>query len=121
MAERILTIGLRQYLCRLPRHKRTKKAVRYLRERIAHYNKVDVENVRIDTALNSLLVKRYAKSMSPVKLVVNMDKGIAYATDFSLQKKEAPRAAEPKPKAAKEKPDAARAAPAQKSSQQLVK
>ena len=94
MPERILTISLRQYLSTQPRNKRTRKAVRYVRERIAHYNKVEEKNVRLSTDLNSRIFKSYAKSMSPIKLVVNVDKGIATASDFNA-KKEAPKAAQP--------------------------
>ena len=92
MPERILTISLRQYLSTQPRNKRTRKAVRYIRERIAHYNKVEEKNVRISTDLNSRIFKSYAKSMHPIKLIVNVDKGIAMASDFNA-KKEAPKPA----------------------------
>jgi ribosomal protein L31E len=95
MPDRILTISLRKYLSSQPRNKRTRKAVRYVRERIAHYNKVDEENVRISTDLNSRIIKNYSKNMSPIKLVVNVDKGIAMASDFNA-KKEAPKVAEKK-------------------------
>jgi ribosomal protein L31E len=96
MAERILTINLRRYLVTQPRNKRARKAVKYIRERVAHYNKLEIDNVRINQELNSLIVKRYAREMSPVKLVVNVVNGIATATDFTIKPKEVPKAASDK-------------------------
>jgi ribosomal protein L31E len=82
MVERVMTISLRKYLSGQPRTKRKRKAIRYLRNRIAHYSSVDEENVKISRELNEMVVKHHAKQMSPVKLRVDIEKGIANAKPF---------------------------------------
>ncbi|MCL5433442.1 MAG: hypothetical protein M1538_00480, partial [Candidatus Marsarchaeota archaeon] len=49
-----------------------RKAIRYIRERIAHYTKIDVENVKIGYDVNNMVFKHYAKYMTPIKLKVNI-------------------------------------------------
>ncbi|MGC8572323.1 MAG: hypothetical protein ACP5RI_03645 [Candidatus Micrarchaeia archaeon] len=72
MAERLITLNLRRYLVKQPRTKRARRAVRYIRERIAHYTKIDVENVKIGYDVNNMIFKHYAKYMTPIKLKVNI-------------------------------------------------
>lgn len=93
MENRLLTINIRKYLVTQPRTKRVKKAVKYIRNRIAHYTKVAEDDVRMTQELNSLILKQHAKSMAPVKLSLSIDKGVVSAAPFSAQKKEAPGAA----------------------------
>lgn len=85
MAERLLTINLRKYLVDVPRTKRFRKAPPYVRERVAHYMKLNVENVRIDKALAHDIVAKYAKSMLPLRLSVNIDKDVATVKAFMPQ------------------------------------
>ncbi len=92
MAERLLTIGIRKYLVKQPRTKRTKKAIKYIRERVAHYTKTKVENVKLSQELNQLIHKRYARRMTPVKLNVKIENNIANVTHFS-EKAKPPQAA----------------------------
>jgi ribosomal protein L31E len=72
MAERLITLNIRKYLVKQPRTKRARKAIRYIRERIAHYTKIDVENVKIGYDVNNMVFKHYAKYMTPIKLKVNI-------------------------------------------------
>jgi ribosomal protein L31E len=111
MASRLITIGIRKYLVEQPRTKRARKAVRYVRERIAHYTKTDEENVKLSTSLNELIIKRHAKSMLPVRASISVDKGVVTASPFSEQKaepkqevKKAEAAAAPKAKAPAQEP-----------------
>jgi ribosomal protein L31E len=82
MAERVITISLRKYLSTQPVTKRRMKAVKYLRNRIAHYSKVKEEDVKLSKELNQLVVKVHSRRMSPVKVRVEIDKGIASAKPF---------------------------------------
>ena len=82
METRVLTINLRRYLVTQPRTKRARKASRYLKERIAHYTKTEIENVKIDRDLNSMIVKYYSKRMKPVKASVRITDGIARVFEF---------------------------------------
>lgn len=86
MPNRILTINIRNYLVTQPRNKRTKKAVRYLRDRVAHYTKTQIDNVKISKELNEKIFKYYSKNMRPVKMTISIDAGKATATPFSEQK-----------------------------------
>lgn len=83
MANRLLTINIRKYLATQPRTKRLNKAVRYIRDRVSHYTKVKPEDVKLSSELNSLIFKRYAKSMERVKLNVNIENDKALVTPFS--------------------------------------
>ena len=82
MPSKVLTINIRRYLVKQPRGRRIRKASRYLRERIAHYTKTDLDKVRISRELNNLVVKYYSIKMKPVKVSVNIDAGIATASPF---------------------------------------
>ncbi len=105
---RAITINIRRYLVNQPRPKRARKAVRYLRERIAHYTKTDLKNVKIEGELNSMIIREYSKRMVPIKTNVNIDdNGIARVSRFGATKP-----AEAKAGRAVKKE---RAAPAQKS------
>ena len=106
-----MTLNMRKYLSEQPRTKRAKKAARYVKERVAHYTKTDYDKVRITTELNNEIVKHYRKRMTPLKLRVSLDNGVATVRRFSEEKK-------PEAAAAKEggKPEqkAGAAAPAKK-------
>ncbi len=97
MAERLLTINLRRYLVDVPRSKRFRKAPPYVRERVAHYMKLNVENVRIDKALAHEIVAKYAKSMLPLRLSVNIDKDVATVKAFMPQAQQSAEAPKAKP------------------------
>jgi ribosomal protein L31E len=84
----LLTINMRRYLVTQPRNKRKYKAIRYLRERISHYTKTDIDNVLLSQSLNSEVLKRVAKSMAPVRLTVKIDNGKATAEPFSTEKEQ---------------------------------
>ncbi len=91
----LLTINIRKYLVTQPRNKRAYKAAKYVRDRISHFTKTDIDNVKISQELNSLIVKRFSKKMSPVKMNVKMENGKAFAEPFILEKsgkQEAPKA-----------------------------
>ena len=85
----LLTINMRRYLVTQPRNKRKYKAIRYLRERISHYTKTDIDNVLLSQDLNSLILKRAAKSMTPIKLTVKIDNGKATAEPFATEREAA--------------------------------
>ncbi|MDE1811109.1 MAG: hypothetical protein KGH66_03645 [Candidatus Micrarchaeota archaeon] len=89
MASRLLTINIRKYLANQPTTRRRNKAVKYIRDRIGHYTKTKVENVKISQELNALIFKYYSKKMVPVKVNVNIDNGMATATPFQDKKAEA--------------------------------
>lgn len=113
MPTRLITINLRRYLVDQPRSRRKQRASSYIRERIAHYTKLDVGNVKIDQKLNSLIVKHYSKKMAPLKANVSIENGIAKVTAYEQKpaakealKPQAPQKAESKGKEAKPKPAA---------------
>jgi len=91
MAERLITINIRRYLAMQPRTKRVKRAARYVRERAAHYMKMDPGNVTISKDLNNRLVKYYSKKMVPVKLSAKIDNGKAVLNEFSAAKPAEPK------------------------------
>ncbi len=91
MAERLLTLNIRKYLVTQPRTKRARKAVKFVRERVAHYTKIKEENVKIAYTLNNLIFKHYAKSMLPLKLRVKIGTDTADVLPFSEPKKEEPK------------------------------
>jgi ribosomal protein L31E len=84
MASKLLTIGIRRYLVTQPRNKRARKAARYIRERISHYMKMDLDKVKFSKELNNLITSQ-ARRMKPVKLNIEIDKGIATAMLFKEQ------------------------------------
>lgn len=90
MAEILLTINMRKYLIRQGRNKRLRRAAGYVRERIAHYTKTQPENVVITQELNNAIVKRYSKSMLPLKLSIKLDGGKATASQFKEAKETKP-------------------------------
>lgn len=112
MAERLITINIRKYLAMQPRTKRVKRAARYIRERAAHYMKMEESNVSISKDLNNRIVKYYSRKMVPIKLSAKIDNGKAVLNEFSADKP----AAGPKPaeKAAAGKKQESKAAPAPK-------
>ncbi len=99
----LLTINMRRYLVTQPRNKRKYKAIRYLRERISHYTKTDIDNVLLSQSLNSEVLKRVAKSMAPVKLTVKIDNGKATAEPFSAEKEQKKEEKEAKQKESQKK------------------
>jgi ribosomal protein L31E len=109
MANKLLTIGIRRYLVTQPRTKRTRKAARYIRERVSHYMKISIDKVRLSKALNDAITA-HAKRMLPMKLNIEIEKGIATATPF---KEQAPKAAEQKQAAKAENKEQAKKASAQ--------
>lgn len=86
MATKILTLNIRKYLTVQPRTKRRARAVKFIRGRIAHFTKTPVGNVNISPELNNAIIKHYAKHMVPLKLNLNIDKGMITASPFSEQK-----------------------------------
>lgn len=86
MANRLLTINIRNYLVQKPRRKRQVKIAKYLRNRVSHYTKIDEENVKISRELNDLMTKSHAKSMLPIKLNVSIENGIASVSPFNAKK-----------------------------------
>jgi hypothetical protein len=89
MANRLMTINLRRYLVNRPRRLRHKKAASYLRDRIAHYSKVDPEKVKISRELSEVLTKHHVKSMHPIRVNVSIDGGVATATPFKVAQPQA--------------------------------
>lgn len=113
MTNKLLTIGIRRYLVTQPRNKRTRKAAYYIRERISHYMKIEMDKVRFGKDLNNAITAR-AKQMKPVKLNIEIDKGIAIATLFKEQAaQKAPSIAEQKQAAKAESKEQAKKASAQ--------
>lgn len=104
MPNRLLTINIRRYLAKQPRRKRPARISRYLRFRIAQSTNVASDNIKISKELNELLLKRYLKSMTPIKLNINIDKGKAMVTPFQ-EKPVKPAATEVKPTAATKTPE----------------
>ena len=96
MADRLLTINLRNYLVKQSvKRKRTMKISRYVRNRVGHYVKVEEENVRLSGDLNILMIKKHAKSMLPLKVNVKIENGIATVTPFAQPKATSPVSAAP--------------------------
>lgn len=106
MADRLLTINLRNYLVKQPVRRRHMKISGYVRERVAHYTKVDEENVKLTGDLNILMIKRHAKSMLPLKVNVKIENGMATVSPFAKPKAAAVPAAAPAGKKEAPKADA---------------
>ncbi|MGD0728822.1 MAG: hypothetical protein ABR981_01985 [Candidatus Micrarchaeaceae archaeon] len=100
MANRLLTINIRQYLASQPRRKRPARISRFIRERIAQQTNMTSDNIIITQALNSIIQKQYVKKMIPLKVNISIDKGKATVTAFS----DAPKKEEVKPAATKATP-----------------
>ncbi|EET89798.1 MAG: hypothetical protein LVQ97_02615 [Candidatus Micrarchaeales archaeon] len=111
MPEKLLTINIRKYLVTQPRVKRHRKAAAFIREAVAHYTKTDLDKVRLDPSLNTLIFKSHYRSMLPIKVTVTMDNGIAKVKPLSDKA-----AAQPEKTKKEEKNDKKKAkeAPAQK-------
>ena len=90
MANRLITINLRRYLVNRPRRLRHKKAASYLRDRVAHYSKVEPEKVKISRELSEVLTKHHVKSMHPIKVNVSIEGGVATVTPFKETQPAAP-------------------------------
>ncbi|MCL4381099.1 hypothetical protein M1141_02365 [Candidatus Marsarchaeota archaeon] len=82
MAHKVFILNIRKYLVTQPRTKRRNKAVKFVRERIAHYTKLPLEAVKIDQTLNSMITKFSARTMNKLKLDVNIENGKAVLTHF---------------------------------------
>ncbi|MGD0510249.1 MAG: hypothetical protein ABSA33_00250 [Candidatus Micrarchaeaceae archaeon] len=83
MANRILTINIRNYLVKQPRRKRPARISRWIRYRIAHSANIKSDSIRITKELNSIVLKKYLHSMKPLKVNISTDKGISTVTYFS--------------------------------------
>ena len=108
MQNRLITINIRKYISTQPRTKRINKTVKFLIERVSHLTKINPDNVKIDQNLNTLIFKKYSKTMVPMKVNVSIDNGNAIVTQFTEKaaRKEVPKAAavkEPAKKAAEAK------------------
>ncbi len=97
MASKLITISIRKYLVTQPRTKRMRKAATYIRERVSHYMKVDLDKVKFSRDLNNEITA-HSLRMKPVKLSIDIDKGIATASLFKEQaaKDKTPKASEQK-------------------------
>lgn len=73
-----------------PRSKRLNKAVKYIRERVSHYTKIKQDNVKLSKELNTLIFKKYARTMVPLKLNVKIGTDTADVFPFSEKKQQAP-------------------------------
>ncbi|HUC38724.1 MAG TPA: hypothetical protein VL944_01170 [Candidatus Acidoferrum sp.] len=94
----LLTINMRRYLVTQPRTKRKNKALKYLRERISHYTRTDIENVLLSQELAEMMMKSHARKMSPVRLSVKIENGKATAEQFKEDRAKEPAKPEAKPK-----------------------
>lgn len=97
MANRLLTINIRNYLVNQPRRKRPMRISTYLKYRIAKSTNIRSSNIRISSELNTLVMKKYINSMKPLKVNVSIDKEIATITPFGQK---AAKAQEAKPQEA---------------------
>lgn len=91
MQNRLITINMRRYLVTQPRTKRSRKAIRFLVDRVAHLTKMKPENVRISMELNSLVMKRHSRKLTPIRVNVSIDNERATVTPF-VDRKEVPKA-----------------------------
>ena len=83
MASRmLLTINMRRYLVTQPRTKRKYKAIKYIRERVSHFTKTNIDDVLLSQELNVMILKSYANRMAPIRLAVKIDGGKATAEPF---------------------------------------
>jgi ribosomal protein L31E len=89
MANRLLTINIRNYLVKQPRRKRPARIARYVRYKIARATKMRLESVRITGELNQLILKKHLHSMMPLKVNINVEKDKATASPFGEKGKQA--------------------------------
>jgi hypothetical protein len=97
MANRLLTINIRNYLVGQPRRKRVMRISRYIKERINQHTNVGMDNIKISSELNSIILKQHLHSMKKLKVNINVEKEKAMVTPFSDK---------PKPQAVAQKGDA---------------
>jgi len=71
MEEKLVTLNLRQDLLKYPRWKRSKRAVKLLKEKLSRI--LHTEKVEIDQALNELFWKKGSKN-PPAKIKVKVAK-----------------------------------------------
>jgi hypothetical protein len=83
MANRLLTINIRDFLIRTPVRKRHMRLSNYIKLRIAKSTNVKAENIKISQDLNSLVMTKYLKSMHKLKVNINIEKEKATVTAFS--------------------------------------
>jgi hypothetical protein len=100
MADRLLTINLRNYLVKQPVRRRHMKISKYVRNRVAHYTKIEEEKVKLTGDLNILMIKRHSKSMLPLKVNVKIENGIATVSPFAQPRAAAAPATKSEKKAA---------------------
>lgn len=86
MANRLLTINIRNYLVKQPRRRRHARISRYVRYKIAQYTNIRQENINISGELNSIIQTRYLHSMMPLKVSINIEKDKAKVTPFGEKK-----------------------------------
>ena len=77
MQNRLITLNLRRYLSTQPRTKRINKCVKFVIARVAHLTKTDPDSIKIDQNLNTLIFKKYSKTMVPMRVNVSIDNGKA--------------------------------------------
>ncbi len=87
MANRLLTINIRNYLVKQPRRKRPARIARYVRYKIARAVKMRLENVKMTGELNQLILKKHLHSMMPLKVSINVEKEKATAMPFGEKAK----------------------------------
>ena len=100
MANRLLTINIRNYLADQPRRKRPWRISRFVRERIAQQTNIRLSNVKISKELNELIQKKYLYKMTPLKMNINIEKEMATATPFEAKAVKKEEAAKPAAKVA---------------------
>lgn len=83
VANRLLTINIRNYLVGQPRRKRPMRISRYIKERISQQTNIGMENIRISNELNSIILKQHLHSMKKLKVNINVEKEKATVTPFS--------------------------------------
>lgn len=87
MVHKLFTLNIRKYLVTQPRNKRRNKAIKYVKERIAHFTKTPIENVKIAQPLNAAIQTYYAKKMNKIKLDANIENNNVLLTHVSEAKK----------------------------------
>ncbi|MCL4383378.1 MAG: hypothetical protein M1168_02975 [Candidatus Marsarchaeota archaeon] len=86
MVHKLFTLNIRKYLVTQPRNKRRNKAIKYIRERISHFTKTPIENVKIAQPLNAAIQTYYAKKMNKIKLDANIENNNVLLTHVSEAK-----------------------------------
>lgn len=83
MANRLLTINIRDYLIKTPRRKRHMRLSNYIKMRIAKSTNVSADSIKISQDLNSQIMTKYLKSMHKLKLNISIEKDRTLVTAFS--------------------------------------